>query len=315
MSFDNLIVVVRSARERTIESCKNLLLEIFAKSDVIVISEVPFSKAVEKSFEIGISSGKEWLACIDADVLISKEQTLRFLNYAMNTNSNFYCIQSLIFDNFFSIIRPSGIHLYRIKHCILAKKFIRKEDLFLRPESFLKKEMALIGYPTQQASIVIGIHDYEQYYADIYRKCFLQAHKHRPYVEAILPYWRNQAKENFDFQMAIYGSASGKVFSGKIEVSKTFLKEEIVELMSVKGIKEKDTLLVFNEGLIDEIIAKGMDNPIPLQEIMFPKGRWQEIINKENIMGSQNKHEASQSLIKKTGNALVKLGKWIHKQG
>jgi len=318
MKFDNVIVVVRSAGERTIEPCHQLLLEIFPKSDIVVISEVPFSKAVEKSLEIGVGSGKEWLACIDADVLISKVETVKFLNYTQTANPNLFCVQSLILDKFFSIIRPSGIHMYRTKLCTKAIGLIPKEGLTLRPESFLKQEMALLGHPTQQSNIVVGIHDFEQYYADIFRKCFLQSHKHSNFMKDVTEFWRIKKKLDLDFQVALYGAMAGAIHQGEVLIDKRFLEKEAVDVLDLKGITEKIQSPLISTEQIDEILNNKDFINHSLQQKMFPNIRWNELLDQKRFQKRKIKkgNEANKyNLFKRTGNLFVKLGKAIYKLG
>ncbi|MCH6236513.1 hypothetical protein [Cognataquiflexum rubidum] len=317
MNLSNVIVVVRSAGERTIEPCRNLLLELFPTSDVQLISEVPFSKAVEKSFKLGINSGKEWLACIDADVLISKEQTIKFFEFAFNSPPDLFCIQSLILDKFFPIKRPSGIHLYRTKLCEKAIKFIPKEGLSLRPESFLKREMAILGYPTQQSNVVVGIHDFEQYYADIYRKCFLQAHKHKSYIKPALEIWRSRKEFDMDYQIAIYGATAGSLYADEVLVDKRFLEDEAVEILNLKGIEEKEALDPITNDEISNIIHNSGINR-DLQGLMFPESMLNILYDKRYFERKQGKKEVKWreellfKLIRKIGSALIKCGKLLH---
>ncbi|MDN3667878.1 hypothetical protein QWY93_00800 [Echinicola jeungdonensis] len=311
MKFQNIKVIVRSSNERTENNCKQLLEQLFEKESIDIVHEIPFSAAIKRSFEIAIKSRKDWLLCIDADVLISKIGLEKVLSKLDKYSKKTFCVQGLILDKFFGIFRPAGNHFYNIHHLKKAINYIPKDGETLRPESFIKREMALLDFPTQQSDIIIGIHDYEQYYADIYRKCFLQAHKHRSFVDYVLPKWRSLASIDFDFKVAIYGVTSGKIFSDKVNVSKEFIKDEILDVMEIKGITEKTHSFQFNFMEIDKLIDENIQYQNEIQEIMFPHERWNEILNRNTIL-NKKRYNIWHLFIIKTGNGLIKLGKWIH---
>src|SRR5690625_7898401 len=70
-NYDDVVVIIRAAGERTEGLCKKLILDQGVQSDKIhLIHEVPFSAALRKSYEIGIESGCRWTLCVDADLLL-----------------------------------------------------------------------------------------------------------------------------------------------------------------------------------------------------------------------------------------------------
>jgi len=68
---DHVHVIIRSAGERTMHLCKQLIIEQGVSADNLsVVNEAPFSAALKKSFELGMERGLKWTLCIDADVLL-----------------------------------------------------------------------------------------------------------------------------------------------------------------------------------------------------------------------------------------------------
>ena len=68
--------------------------------------------------------------------------------------------------------------------------------------------MKKIGKPWFQFSMVVGIHDYEQFYEDIFRKAALHAKKHIEHGPAMLTYWSSNLGDQ-DFKTAIEGFVFG----------------------------------------------------------------------------------------------------------
>lgn len=270
-------IVIRSAGERTIAVSKHLLQKLFPENNITVIEVTPFSKAVQTSLEIGIHSGKPWLLCMDADVLVSETGVNRLLAIAAGLDEKVFVIKNLILDKFFPVFRASGIHLYRTSLAPQGITKIPAEGTSLRPETTMIRAMLQDGYKYFQSDAVVGIHDYEQYYTDIYRKCFLQAHKHPKLVSIIEQYWFSMAEKDFDFQVALWGSLSGKLYPDTVYVDKNFLNRETKDFLAIKNITEKPE--IDTREFHDDYVTNTLKNYAPdlfaqLQQRMFPKTGW-----------------------------------------
>ena len=58
------------------------------------------------------------------------------------------------------------------------------------------------------------------HYEDIFRKCFVQAHKHLNHTELFIPYWRSKSKQDIDYQVALAGFAEGIKHFGEVRIDK-----------------------------------------------------------------------------------------------
>ena len=56
---DHVTVVIRSCGERTKYHCENLISQQVPNENIFVINEIPFSKAVEETFRIGLKQNKK----------------------------------------------------------------------------------------------------------------------------------------------------------------------------------------------------------------------------------------------------------------
>lgn len=299
--------VLRSAGERT----KGLAMELLqrAGSPVEVIEVTPFSAAIKRTLEVGIENHSDWVMCIDADVLIRKEGVEELLSLAEKADEKIFEIQGLVLDKFFPIKRPAGNHLFRVKHAKEAISLIPTEGMSLRPESDMIKAMIERGYAMQQSPVQVGLHDYEQYFKDIYRKCFLQAKKHHWILSEVENYWIEQAKLDKDFEVALWGLRSGKVHGDQVLVDKNFLQDEIADVFSIKRITEKQVLK--SGDVLPRLINEEIDGydrsefSQYLQQRMFKTENWDRIITQRN---SHTSPTVVQKAAFKAGKAIESLG-------
>ena len=129
----DLTVIVRTVSERTTDTCIQLLSNVIPHDNIFVISEIPFSKAVRKSFVVGIENKKKWTLVIDADVLIRESFINEMLDFAEQQPDNTFVIQGLVHDKIFDVLRPAGNHLFRTKYLNAAIESIPREGTTLRP--------------------------------------------------------------------------------------------------------------------------------------------------------------------------------------
>ncbi len=311
IDLSDITVIIRSAGERTVKACETLLQDVFAAEQIKIIEEVPFSQAVRRSLEIGIEVKKPWLLCIDADVLIDKDGVFNLLKNASEAPKEVFEVQGLILDKFFPVFRPAGNHLYRTAYAEKALKMIPQEGATLRPEATLLKNMAMAGYPWMQCDAVVGIHDFEQYYRDIFRKCFLQGKKHKELISYILDYWLKQSLTDEDFKVGLLGLLYGLNHNGTVLVDKRFEENRINDILNQQNIQEKsNNLNVISENVLTCIEAFDTKQFVDLQGIMMPE----EFINKPIIINSPSKFNFAARTLYKLGNMFLKVGDIFRKQ-
>lgn len=252
-------VVIRTVGERTEHHCRALLQDIFPEQHIFTIHETPFSEAIRKAFSIAMAQNRTWTLIIDADVLVDSTQIAQLIQKARIQEEHIFQIQGLILDKFIPVRRPAGNHLYRTSLLGKALPLIPVEGTSLRPETDMLNAMAQRGHPWVQSNLLVGIHDFEQFHADIFRKCFLHAHKH-DYLHAILrTYWQSQAATDQDFQVALLGFNHGKAFAQTVLVDKSFLQAQVAEVLLKEGIQEKSTAII--NIPVTDIIQAHTDSP------------------------------------------------------
>ena len=211
-------VVVRSVGERTEALCSELVsAQGIAEGHIAVIREAPFARALQASYEAGIRMGCEWTLCVDADVLLFSDAIPRMLRLAQRQKPSVFELNWRVLDKFFGGPRPAGLHLYRTALLVEALRCIPQEHA-IRPESSVFEAMQDQGFPWLQMKDTLGLHGFEQYYRDIFRTCFVHAHKHPQYAELFLSHWRAGRTKDRDYDVALKGFLAGIEYDGEVVI-------------------------------------------------------------------------------------------------
>lgn len=237
----NVTVIIRTVGERTTELCYELVKKQIAAENIHIISETPFTEAVRKTFEVGLRENRMWTFVVDADVLIKPSVIEKIVCHAETFEQNVFEVEGKIIDKFIFNINPreAGNHLYRTSLFEEAMQYVPDPYKEIRPETFIKELMKVNGYPWIKSHTVVGIHDFEQYYKDIYRKCFVQAKKHGYIVNDLVNQWEVLSFRDKDYEFALQGFRAGIGYNGPMLIDKT-LPFEIEEQASfIQNIKEK----------------------------------------------------------------------------
>lgn len=221
MSLQNVTVVLRSVRERTEALARALVVaQGLPESSVFIVRKAPFSEALKSSFQVGVDEMRPWTMCVDADLLLRPCSISRMIRLAELQRGNVCQIQGYILDKFFGGSRSGGIHLYRTSLLPEVSSLIPPEGTDIRPETYALNKMKANGYPWISFPEVVGLHDFEQSYTDIFRKSFVYAHKHIGYFDLFLTFWREMAPRDPDYRVALSGLAAGIRHIGEVRIDK-----------------------------------------------------------------------------------------------
>lgn len=243
MSKD-VFIVIRSSGERTETLCEFLIQKQVPKNQIIVIKERPFLKAVEKTFQLGISNNKKWTLAIDADILIRDNCINEMVESAEKQADALFVYQGFVKDKIFGTNRAGGPHLYRTKYLIHALDFLTNNDKIFRPESEIYEIMAKEGFLIYGDNKIYGLHDYEQYYKDLFRKALFHSKKHftKNFLFQFLNTWKQNIHSDQDYKVIFmgwcYGIANNIELSNDIEFFNKITHQEVYN----NDINEKETL-------------------------------------------------------------------------
>ena len=256
--LDDITVVIRSAGERTKDLCYHLVCNEVPPENVVVINECPLLRAVQRSYEIGIELGRPWTLCLDADVLLRKNAVQTLRNWAIAAHSNVLYVQGKIFDKIFGKRRWAGHYFHRTSLLPKMLCYMSEEEISFRPDTDSAKRLAALGYPRLQKNLNIALHDFEQYYRDIYRTSFVHAHKHADHMSYLEPLWHRLAGQDPDYQVALWGLRDGRLFEGVVSPDVRRFSRDLNNLLGPRGWREKEALdpTPFAPGDVDKLLIE-----------------------------------------------------------
>ena len=246
MTQGKCFVVVRGAGERTEAACARLAGLEVGDDNVRVIHEVPFSAAVRRGFEIGVEAGLDWTLCLDADVLLRPGAIGELRSHAdreWQASPDLFEIEGLVADKLLGQFRPAGAHLYRTSLLGEALAHASFDARKRRPERQVKKQMRAMGFRTVQVDTIMGLHDYEQRYLDLFRKVYTHTRKHERFMTYAPRYWRRLAPEDGDFRVAFLSYTLSAAINEHTDFSAMAQNEKVsIDLRSFPG--NLDAILV-----------------------------------------------------------------------
>lgn len=272
MNYDssNIAIIIRAIGERT-EALSEYIVRCQISYDrVVVIHEAPFSRAVQRSFEIGVDFNQDWTICLDADVLLRRGSIIDLINFAETLPQSVGKIEGKFLDKLLGHFRSGGAHLYRTSFLRDALQFASFTNDSIRPESLVMEQMRELGYEFNVANIIIGIHDYEQYFRDIYRKAMVYSRKYDNRMQYAVKYWRRLAQSDSDYRVALMGLRAGQKFNGRLAIDSRIFPQQLDSLLKSIGLIEKQGL-DFNQYLLHGI-EETLDQYAPSPEYLA----WQQ---------------------------------------
>lgn len=252
---ENVTVVIRSVGERTAGLCRQMVCQQILDKHVFMTNISPFAKALKETYEIGLAQNVRWTLAMDADVLLLPGSIGKFIEYAETLIDSVFELEGFIVDKFLPSPRKGGIHLYRTALLEEALSFIQDSFLEIRPETYIKKKMAERGRICQVVEQIVGFHDFEQYYSDIYRKSFVQATKHTKEVNRIIYQWEDLASNDDDFRVALRGFSDGLGYSGQVTIDVgADCFRSVGSILDEMGIKEKEDIVAHDSGVFHLVL-------------------------------------------------------------
>jgi hypothetical protein len=204
-----LTVVIRCAGERTETLCVNTVKVQAQGAEVLLVREAPFATALHRSMELAIERGRRWSLLMDADVLLASWAFESLVDELSGMGRPFYMLNGLVLDRMFLAPAHAGVHAYETRHLVRALDFMEAAREDQRPESRLSSEMARLGVPTVRSRLVLGLHDFEQYYRDLYRKAFVRSFKFRLALKRLCERVQTEHSDNPENQAMFRGLCDG----------------------------------------------------------------------------------------------------------
>lgn len=235
---NSISIIIRASGEKTTGALKQQLASQIDKNDVLIVldEEISFEEKLEIGFQKGIHIGNEYTIFIDADILLRNKALLKIKKLVNKLPKSNLGFGLKLWDKFYDRPKFRGLHIYRTELLIKAAEFIPKKNTQVRPESFVKEQMQLIGFPWNNtlSNYIAGIHDYNQHFNDIYYKFLIRSSRSKKDVAML--------KEKFgmstddELKIALKGLKDGEKmttiindkFSYNIDIDALQLKENPV---------------------------------------------------------------------------------------
>lgn len=189
-----IIGVIRSIGERTEEFSKSLLGkqvdEIFLVKDI-----KPIKNMTINCIEIGLNTNADYMITCDADVL-PYENSVEFLVDYMKKENNIV-ITGYTISKFLGK-RQGGLRIWNCKKIdVCISTLTNYSETQQRPEAFINRT-----HNGLLIDVITSLHEYEQYYIDIYR-CFLNKSQKQKKIENLVKTFAY--KNDFDYIVAYHG--------------------------------------------------------------------------------------------------------------
>lgn len=256
--------IVRSSGERTTRLAVRLLAEVFPADDIEIIREAPFEKALRATYEVAIASGREWAFVMDADVLPSPQRLREALALCEDRTADIFVFRGLVLDKFFGWPREVGNYIYRTNMLSTALDLVPKAGSEVRPEFSTIKAMHANGHRMQTVEgLTYAVHDFEQYFRDLFRKGFVYAGKH-PAMQILTADWERKADFDPDFRVMLAGAAAHGFHGGDVEIDVRRFPKDLTDYLSNFGLTEK---VPFSDDAeppiqIDDLISAWVPSPV-----------------------------------------------------
>ena len=258
MQNADVSVIIRNAGERTSDLCLGLVSEQVPPENIVVISEFPFREAARRSYEIGIELARPWTMCLDADILLRRNAVQMLRKWALEAGDCALYVQGSILDKIFGRPRRAGPYFHKTSLLSLMLEHMPAEGVSLRPDTDAAMQLATHGYSRPQYDVVIAVHDFEQYYRDIYRKAFVHSHKHLEYMPSLELMWQRLAGQDPDYEVCLWGLHDGRDFKGIVSHDVRCFPRDISDRLGTNEWKEKDPLKPTKDRSwdVDNLIAQ-----------------------------------------------------------
>jgi hypothetical protein len=307
----NFIVTIRAAGERTEQLCYDTVVNQAGGAEAVIIREKPFKKALEECFRIGINSAKKWLITVDADMILLPGSLELMLKEAEKMPSHYLQLQGKIADKITGNIRKAGPRIYRTS---LLPGLLSASELLedhIRPESRLITAHGKKGHPSRYIEVLTCLHDYEQYYKDIYRKAFVHAKKHTDFLPKMIENSAEKQNEDLDYKVILKALWDGLVDNTKVAIDTRIFTDLSNNALKILEIEEKNE--VFDVQFFKDF-AKTWDYVDPInalneKHLIYHDQPKQKGLSLNGLRDAIKRRGIIKSVKRFIGSLLVKTGK------
>lgn len=261
--------IIRTIGERTEEVCYELAkMQCQPGENITILREPTHAGAIGKTIETGMDSAADWVIVLDSDMLLLPGGMSLVRKELSSCDDSVFFLDAAVFDKLFRIKRV-GVKAYR--RTTLENIY----DVFseIKDEPNLKIEKAMLkrfqernthltmAFPTT----TVALHDFYQYYKDLYRKTYLYATRTPAWNEGAIKLWRKWSSKDDDYLVMLKGLEDAQNERRQLTNSvRDFEPDELAERIEKLGLKEKGPLH-WGE-FIEKRLALSMESEIRTHE-------------------------------------------------
>ncbi len=233
----DLQVIILATGERTAE-----VAEFLAKKEtenvVVINDERPFAEKLKEGFAY---NNNKWAIMSNGDLLIKPGAIKSLYEYAEKHEDEIFAAYGII-DCKFLGKRYASPKIYKTSFFPALKEAVKDT---IRPEASAIGGLKKDGKKLHEINLLTAIHDYEQYYADIYIKGYVFGVK---FYEHVMKYrfglWEQQKRHDPDIQVVIKGFEDGVKHKGELKIDRAFFDK--AKILSNLKIEEKKPIPIIN---------------------------------------------------------------------
>lgn len=261
----SLHVVIRSAGERTASVARRLADAQSSVGDITNVEAAPLEEALRQMFKAGVAAGRKWTMALDADVLLRPGAIADLLAEAEALPENYVLVQGRVFDKVSLLYRHAGNRIYRTAYLPQLLELVPPNGAQLRPETFVAEAFGRRGHRQRYAGVVVGLHDFEQFYVDLYRKAVVHSRKMMPYADILGGMLRGMVEgknTDTDYEVTLRAFCDGLQYDGAIAVDRHLFSGMAVRALQDMDLEEKmpiadeERFLCDVAGLLDEVARR-----------------------------------------------------------
>lgn len=235
--------VIRTVGERTEEVCIELVNRQKGEQESLhVLRKNTHAKAVESTIAIGLESQAKWLVAIDADMLLTPGSISTIRKEIRLCPDSIAVLHPAVVDKLYRM-RRWGLTVYR--KAVMSELNDKFQNI--KKKQNIKIESAAIkalGENKQRqvyfSREVSAIHDFYQYYKDLYRKAYLNVSRNQGFNKDVKKCWMRLAKSDPDY-LVMYKAMEDAIVEDR-DLSNSisdFKSSELDKIVSGLGLKEK----------------------------------------------------------------------------
>lgn len=271
---DDICVVVRSVGERTEEACINIAqTQLLSGDQITVVKGKPFPEAHIESIQLAMDSKARWALFLDADILLKEDAINSMVSEAQKVPIPFFQLNFRILDYGFKG-ESYGVHFYSATHFEKALRYRDNALIAQRPEYQVCFEMATQErIPSISSDIVVALHGFEQYYADLYRTTFVRSVKYKRHLDYFFQSYAQGYFEdhniNIDDRLLFWGLVDGMIYgyeNEKAPLISSFYNERVDKVLTGIGAQEKRNFIL-KPGFVEDTFARYKATPLYISNI------------------------------------------------